>query len=54
MGALAGKMQQEEVKNQIQKILASPKLFMALDSVGRCRSKDGRVMSPMLLMNKAI
>jgi oxepin-CoA hydrolase/3-oxo-5,6-dehydrosuberyl-CoA semialdehyde dehydrogenase len=55
MGALAGKSQQEEVKRQVQKILASSQLvYGSLDSVEVLDAdpKKGAFMSPLLIMNE--
>ena len=55
MGALAGKSQQEEVKKQVQKILASSQLvYGSLDSVEVLDAdpKKGAFMSPLLIMNE--
>jgi oxepin-CoA hydrolase/3-oxo-5,6-dehydrosuberyl-CoA semialdehyde dehydrogenase len=54
MGALAGKTQQEEVKNQVQKILASSQiLYGSLDSVNVIDAdpRKGAFMGPLLLKN---
>jgi oxepin-CoA hydrolase/3-oxo-5,6-dehydrosuberyl-CoA semialdehyde dehydrogenase len=55
MGALAGKSQQEEVKKQVQKILASSQIvYGSLDSVEviDADSRKGAFMSPVLLKNE--
>jgi len=54
MGALAGQTQREEVKNQVQKLLASSQIvFGSLDSVQvlDADATKGAFMSPLLLMN---
>ena len=54
MGALAGKGQRDEVKTQVQKILASSQLiYGSLDSVEvvDADSKKGAFISPLLLLN---
>lgn len=54
MGALAGKSQQEEVKKQVQKILASSQIvYGSLDSVEVIDAdpRKGAFMSPVLLKN---
>ena len=55
MGALAGKSQQQEVKNQVQKILASSRLiYGSLDSVQVIDADPGKgaFISPLLLVNE--
>jgi oxepin-CoA hydrolase / 3-oxo-5,6-dehydrosuberyl-CoA semialdehyde dehydrogenase len=55
MGSLAGKSQVEEVKTQVQKLLASSQiLYGSLDSVEviDADAKKGAFMSPLLLMNE--
>ena len=55
MGSLAGKTQQEEVRNQVQKILASSQIvYGSLDSVEVVDAdpRKGAFMSPVLLMNE--
>ncbi len=55
MGALAGQTQREEVKNQVQKLLASSQIvFGSLDSVQvlDADATKGAFMSPLLLMNE--
>jgi len=55
MGALAGKTQQDEVKKQVQKILASSQIvYGSLDSVKVIDAdpNKGAFMSPVLLMNE--
>ncbi len=55
MGALAGHGQREEVKGQVQKLLASSELiYGSLDSVAVVDADDkkGSFMSPLLLLNK--
>src|SRR5436190_8536955 len=54
MGALAGKVQEQEVKNQVQKILASSRIvYGSLDSVEvvDADARKGAFMSPLLMMN---
>jgi oxepin-CoA hydrolase/3-oxo-5,6-dehydrosuberyl-CoA semialdehyde dehydrogenase len=54
MGALAGQSQREEVRNQVQKLLASSQIvFGSLDSVQviDADAEKGAFMSPLLLMN---
>lgn len=54
MGALAGKGQQEEVRSQVQKLLASSEIvYGSLDSVSvvDADAKKGAFMSPLLLVN---
>ncbi len=54
MGALAGKVQEQEVKNQVQKILASSQIvYGSLDSVEvvDADARKGAFMSPLLMMN---
>jgi oxepin-CoA hydrolase/3-oxo-5,6-dehydrosuberyl-CoA semialdehyde dehydrogenase len=54
MGSLAGKAQEHEVKNQVQKILASSQiLYGSLDSVEviDADARKGAFMSPLLLIN---
>ncbi len=55
MGSLAGKTQQEEVKNQVQKLLASSQIvYGSLDSVEVVDAdpRKGAFMGPILLMNQ--
>lgn len=55
MGALAGQTQREEVKNQVQKLLASSQIvFGSLDSVQvlDADATKGAFMSPLLLVNE--
>lgn len=55
MGALAGQSQREEVKHQVQKLLASSQIvFGSLDSVQvvDADAARGAFMSPLLLMNE--
>lgn len=55
MGALAGQTQRAEVKNQVQKLLASSQIvFGSLDSVQvvDADAEKGAFMSPLLLMNE--
>lgn len=55
MGALAGQTQREEVKNQVQKLLASSQIvFGSLDSVQvvDADATTGAFMSPLLLVNE--
>lgn len=55
MGALAGQAQREEVKNQVQKLLASSQIvFGSLDSVQvlDADAEKGAFMSPLLLKNE--
>ena len=55
MGALAGQTQREEVKNQVQKLLASSQIvFGSLDSVQvlDADAEKGAFMSPLLLKNE--
>jgi oxepin-CoA hydrolase / 3-oxo-5,6-dehydrosuberyl-CoA semialdehyde dehydrogenase len=55
MGSLAGQSQREEVKTQVQKLLASSQLiYGSLDSVNviDADSKIGAFMSPLLLLNE--
>ncbi|MEJ7738789.1 MAG: phenylacetic acid degradation bifunctional protein PaaZ [Chitinophagaceae bacterium] len=55
MGALAGLGQREEVKNQVQKLLASSQIvYGSLDSVEviDADSEKGAFLSPVLLMNE--
>lgn len=55
MGALAGKSQREEVKMQVQKLLASSQiLYGSLDSVEviDADAEKGAFMSPLLLLNE--
>ncbi|HYF32040.1 MAG TPA: phenylacetic acid degradation bifunctional protein PaaZ [Chitinophagaceae bacterium] len=55
MGSLAGKSQREEVKTQVQKLLASSQiLYGSLDSVEviDADASKGAFMSPLLLMNE--
>ncbi len=55
MGALAGNEQRNEVKSQVQQLLASSEiLYGSLDSVSvvDADAKIGAFMSPMLLLNK--
>lgn len=55
MGSLAGKSQREEVKAQVQKLLASSQiLYGSLDSVEviDADAQKGAFMSPLLLMNE--
>jgi len=54
MGSLAGKVQQEEVRSQVQKLLASSQIvYGSLDHVDviDADAKKGAFMSPLLLMN---
>jgi oxepin-CoA hydrolase / 3-oxo-5,6-dehydrosuberyl-CoA semialdehyde dehydrogenase len=54
MGPLAGQSQREEVRNQVQKLLASSQIvFGSLDSVQvvDADAEKGAFMSPLLLMN---
>src|SRR5213075_646897 len=54
MGALAGRSQREEVKNQVQKLLASSQIiYGSLDSVEviDADATKGAFMSPLLLLN---
>ncbi|HEY0679746.1 MAG TPA: phenylacetic acid degradation bifunctional protein PaaZ [Chitinophagaceae bacterium] len=54
MGALAGKTQRDEVKAQVQKLLASSQIiYGSLDSVEviDADARKGAFMSPLLLMN---
>lgn len=54
MGALAGQSQRDEVRNQVQKLLASSQIvFGSLDSVQvvDADAEKGAFMSPLLLMN---
>jgi len=54
MGSLAGETQREEVKSQVQKLLASSQIvYGSLDSVEvvDADAKKGAFMSPVLLMN---
>ncbi|WP_315819608.1 aldehyde dehydrogenase family protein [Paraflavitalea speifideaquila] len=55
MGALAGQSQREEVKSQVQKLLASSQIvFGSLDSVQvlDADAEKGAFMSPLLLLNE--
>jgi oxepin-CoA hydrolase/3-oxo-5,6-dehydrosuberyl-CoA semialdehyde dehydrogenase len=55
MGSLAGKSQQEEVKSQVQKLLASSHIiYGSLDSVELldADAAKGAFMSPLLLLNE--
>ncbi|MBV9961516.1 MAG: phenylacetic acid degradation bifunctional protein PaaZ [Parafilimonas sp.] len=55
MGSLVGKSQREEVKQQVQKLLASSQIiFGSLDSVEvvDADSNKGAFLSPLLLMNE--
>ena len=55
MGALAGKGQRDEVKAQVQKLLATSRLiYGSLDSVEvvDADSKNGAFISPLLLLNE--
>jgi oxepin-CoA hydrolase/3-oxo-5,6-dehydrosuberyl-CoA semialdehyde dehydrogenase len=55
MGALAGKDQREEVRTQVQKLLASSEIiYGSLDSVAVVDADAGKgaFMSPLLLLNK--
>ncbi|HYE56576.1 MAG TPA: phenylacetic acid degradation bifunctional protein PaaZ, partial [Chitinophagaceae bacterium] len=55
MGALAGRSQREEVRTQVQKLLASSQiLYGSLDSVEviDADANKGAFMSPLLLMNE--
>lgn len=55
MGSLAGQGQREEVKGQVQKLLASSEvLYGSLDSVAviDADAKEGAFLSPLLLLNK--
>ncbi|HMK26457.1 MAG TPA: phenylacetic acid degradation bifunctional protein PaaZ [Chitinophagaceae bacterium] len=55
MGSLAGQSQKSEVKNQVQKLLASSKIvYGSLDSVQLIDAdpEKGAFMSPVLLMNE--
>ncbi len=55
MGALAGKQQREEVKLQVQKLLASSQIvYGSLDSVNviDADAEKGAFLSPLLLMNE--
>ena len=55
MGSLAGQSQREEVREQVQKLLASSQLlYGSLDSVEviDADSKKGAFLSPILLMNE--
>ena len=55
MGSLAGKSQREEVKAQVQKLLASSQiLYGSLDSVEviDADANKGAFMSPLLLKNE--
>lgn len=55
MGALAGKQQREEVKGQIQKLLASSQIiYGSMDSVELidADANKGAFISPLLLMNE--
>ncbi len=55
MGSLAGETQRQEVKTQVQKLLASSQIvYGSLDSVEviDADSKKGAFMSPLLLMNE--
>jgi oxepin-CoA hydrolase/3-oxo-5,6-dehydrosuberyl-CoA semialdehyde dehydrogenase len=55
MGALAGQTQREEVKSQVQKLLASSQIvFGSLDSVQvlDADAEKGAFMSPLLLLNE--
>jgi oxepin-CoA hydrolase/3-oxo-5,6-dehydrosuberyl-CoA semialdehyde dehydrogenase len=55
MGALAGKTQREEVKENVQKLLASSQLFYgSLDSVEVIDADPGKgaFLSPLLLLNE--
>ncbi|HYK47156.1 MAG TPA: phenylacetic acid degradation bifunctional protein PaaZ [Parafilimonas sp.] len=55
MGSLAGQSQREEVRGQVQKLLASSQLlYGSLDSVEviDADSKKGAFLSPLLLMNE--
>jgi oxepin-CoA hydrolase/3-oxo-5,6-dehydrosuberyl-CoA semialdehyde dehydrogenase len=55
MGSLAGKGQRDEVKNQVQKLLASSQIvYGSLDSVEviDADASKGAFMSPLLLMNE--
>jgi oxepin-CoA hydrolase/3-oxo-5,6-dehydrosuberyl-CoA semialdehyde dehydrogenase len=55
MGSLAGQSQREEVREQVQKLLASSQLlYGSLDSVEviDADSKKGAFLSPLLLMNE--
>jgi oxepin-CoA hydrolase/3-oxo-5,6-dehydrosuberyl-CoA semialdehyde dehydrogenase len=55
MGSLAGETQREEVKSQVQKLLASSQIvYGSLDSVEVVDAdpKKGAFMSPVLLMNE--
>ena len=55
MGSLAGNEQREEVRSQVQKLLASSQIiYGSLDSVAviDADEKKGAFMSPLLLLNK--
>jgi oxepin-CoA hydrolase/3-oxo-5,6-dehydrosuberyl-CoA semialdehyde dehydrogenase len=55
MGSLAGEVQRKEVRNQVQKLLASSQLiYGSLDSVEviDADAKKGAFLSPLLLMNE--
>jgi len=55
MGALAGKQQREEVKQQVQKLLASSQIiYGSLDSVEVIDAdpQNGAFLSPLLLLNE--
>jgi oxepin-CoA hydrolase/3-oxo-5,6-dehydrosuberyl-CoA semialdehyde dehydrogenase len=55
MGSLAGQSQREEVKNQVQKLLASSQIiYGSLDSVEviDADANKGAFLSPLLLMNE--
>ncbi len=55
MGALAGKQQREEVRNQVKRLLTSSEiLFGSMDSVSLidANETEGAFLSPMLLLNK--
>ena len=55
MGSLAGLGQREEVRTQVQKLLASSEIiYGSLDSVAviDADAKEGAFLSPMLLLNK--
>jgi len=54
MGSLAGKVQQEEVRTQVQKLMASSQIvYGSLDSISLidADAEKGAFMSPVLLMN---
>ncbi|MFN8249443.1 MAG: phenylacetic acid degradation bifunctional protein PaaZ [Ferruginibacter sp.] len=55
MGSMAGQTQREEVKGQVQRLLASSKIiYGSLDSVSVIDAdpKEGAFMSPLLLLNE--